>query len=149
MAATSASTIDAFLEALPDDRRAAMISLRKLILKKLPKGYVESFASGYVNYELPLSRYPTTYNKKPLVYMTLASQKSHLALYLVMVYQSPQLTAWLREAFATAGKKLDMGKSCVRFKSLDDLPLDVIGEVIASTPVEAFIKQYEQSREKP
>lgn len=68
--------------------------------------------------------------------MTLASQKSHLALYLVMVYHSPQLTAWLREAFANAGKKLDMGKSCLRFKSLDDVPLDVIGEVIASRSVE-------------
>ena len=149
MAATNASTIDAFLEALPDDRRAAMITLRKLILKRLPKGYEESFASGYFNYELPLARYPNTYNKKPLAYMTLASQKSHLALYLVMVYQSPQLTVWLREAFAKAGKKLDMGKSCLRFKSLDDVPLDVIGDFIASTPVEAFIKQYEQSREKP
>lgn len=146
MAKTASPAIDAFLETLPEDRRAIMKTMRALILRRLPKGYVETLAGSYLNYEVPLTRYPNTYNKKPLAYMTLASQKSHVALYLVMVYQSPELTKWLRDAFVQAGKKLDMGKSCLRFKSLDELPLDVIGEVIASTPVDAFIAQHEKGR---
>lgn len=148
MATPSSASIDAFLDALPDDRRATMVAIRKLILKRLPKGYVESFASGYPSYELPLTRYPKTHNKKPLVYIALTKQKGHLAMHLLMAYQNPKLTAWLKEEFEKAGKKLDMGKGCLRFNSLDDLPLDTIGELIASTPAEAFIKQYEQMLER-
>jgi hypothetical protein len=99
-----------------------------------------------LTYVVPLSRYPTTYNKQPLAYVALAAQKHHYALYLSGVYGDPAQAAALREGFAGAGKKLDMGKSCVRFKRLDDLALDAVRAAVASTPPEAFIAQYEASR---
>jgi hypothetical protein len=101
---------------------------------------------GMISYEISLEVYPSTYNGQPLSYAGLAAQKNHYALYLMAVYGDPAREARLREGFAQAGKKLDMGKSCVRFRRLEDLPLDVIGEVIASTPPDELIATYERSR---
>src|SRR5688500_12680067 len=99
-------------------------------------------------YGVPLSTYPDTYNGQPLMCAALAAQKSHFALYLMCAYMDPALEAKLKNGFAAAGKRLDMGKSCLRFKRLDDLALDTIGEVIASVPPERLIEQYEASRQR-
>jgi hypothetical protein len=148
MARSAAATVDEYLQELPEDRRVVMSAVRKVILKNLPKGYRESMNWGMISYEIPLERYPTTYNKQPLAYVALAAQKSYYALYLTCIYGDAEREAWLEREYAKAGKKLDMGKSCVRFKSLDDIPLDVIGTVVASTTPEAYIERYEELRRR-
>jgi hypothetical protein len=101
-----------------------------------------------ISYEIPLDTYPDTHNGKPLSYVSLAAQKNHYALYLMGVYQDQQLEVQLRNGFEQAGKKLDMGKSCVRFRKLDDLPMDVIRKIIASTKPSDLIESYEDSRKR-
>jgi hypothetical protein len=141
-----AATVDEYLARLPDDRRPAIERVRGVILAHLPEGYEESVARGMLTYSVPLARHPDTYNGEPLILAALASQKRYMALYLMGVYADGG--AAFREAYRRTGKRLDMGKSCVRFRSLDDLPLDLIGETIASLPVEAFIEQYESTRRR-
>lgn len=99
-----------------------------------------------IGYYIPLERYPNTYNKQPLSIATLGSQKNHMALHLMGVYGDPKMERWFKERFAESGKKLDMGKSCVRFKKLEDLPLDVIGEAISRVTPDEFIRRYEAAR---
>ena len=149
MKKTSATTVKEYLDGLPVDQRKVLAEVRKVIRKNLPKGYKERVNWGMISYEIPLAVYPDTYNKEPLCFAMLAAQKNHYGLYLMNVYQDPKQEKTLRDGFAKAGKKLDMGKSCVRFKSLDDLPLDLIGKVVASTPVNEFIARYEANRKKP
>jgi hypothetical protein len=103
---------------------------------------------GMISYGLPLSRYRSTYNGQPLAYLSLAAQKNYYALYLLGAYMDPEQAKQLKEAFKRAGKKMDMGKSCLRFKTLDDLPLDAIAQLIASTPPEKLIAHYEAARAK-
>ncbi|MCW5805066.1 MAG: DUF1801 domain-containing protein [Deltaproteobacteria bacterium] len=143
MASSAAATVDAYLAELPEDRRAALTAVRAVVNAHLPAGYVEGMQYGMIGWCVPLSRYPDTYNGQPLAIASLASQKQYMALYLVGVYGDRDLEAWFRRAFAASGKKLDMGKSCVRFKTLDALPLDVIGQTIAKVPVDAFLARYE------
>jgi len=140
-------TVEGYLKGLPAERREAISAVRSVILKNLPKGYVEGMNWGMIAYEIPLSVYPNTYNKQPLGVAALASQKNYMAVYLMTVY-SPKMEKWLRVEFAKRGKKLDMGKCCVRFRKLDDLPLDVIGKVIAGTGVKEYIALYEKARKK-
>jgi hypothetical protein len=144
-----AATVEAYLAALPEDRRRAMSAVRDVINANLPDGYVEGMHFGMIGWCIPLSRYPTTYNGQPLGVAALASQKQYMAVYLTAVYGDRDLEAWFRAAFAAAGKKLDMGKSCVRFKTLDALPLDVIGQTIARVPVDAFLAKYEAAKGAP
>ncbi|HEY1074586.1 MAG TPA: DUF1801 domain-containing protein [Patescibacteria group bacterium] len=146
--ARSHTTIDSYLESLPEERREALRKVREVILKYLPEGYEETMDFGMPCYVIPLERFPKTYNGHPLMYAAFASQKNYMALYLMSVYGSPNIEAWFREAFAKAGKKLDMGKSCVRFKKLEDLPLDIIGQTIARVSVENYIAHYEASRNR-
>lgn len=146
MASSKATTVDAYLDELPEERRAVVSAVRDVVVQNLPAGYRETVGWGMITYCIPLEAYPDTYNKQPLGLAALAAQKNHYALYLNCVYQDPEQEAWLRDQFARAGKKMDMGKSCLRFKKLDDLPLDAIGELIASTPPERFIAQYEAAR---
>jgi hypothetical protein len=101
---------------------------------------------GMISYEIPLERYPDTYNGQPLLYAALAAQKHYYALYLMCVYQDPKLERLLRDGFARAGTKLDMGKSCVRFRKIEDLPLDTVGRIVAGTPPDQFIARYERVR---
>ncbi len=143
---SDAETVDEYLASLPDDRRAALEAVREVILANLPEGYEESMNWGMISYEVPLERYPDTYNGQPLGYAALASQKNHLAVYLNAPYLSHEATDRFQEEYRATGKKLDMGKSCVRFKNLEDLPLDVIGRSIASYPVDDFIQTMEQAR---
>lgn len=146
MVQSAPKTVDDYLDALPEDRRAVVEKVRKLIRKNLPKGYEEAFNWSMLSYQVPLARYPDTYNKQPLGYVALASQKNYFALYLLGAYSDPQQKQALEDAFEKAGKKMDMGKSCLRFKTTDDLPMDALGKLIASTPPEKMIALYEASR---
>jgi hypothetical protein len=148
MPASNASTVTEYLDSLPPERRKVIATVRSAIKRVLPKGYKETMNWGAITYEIPLSRYPTTYNGQPLCYVGLSAQKNYYSLYLLGAYSDPEQLAALKNAFKTAGKKLDMGKSCVRFKSLDDLPLDALGDIIAGMPPETYIERYEASRRK-
>jgi hypothetical protein len=139
MARSNATTVSEYLAKLSPERRTSLAKVRGVIRKRLPRGYRESMAWGMICYAVPLTRYPDTYNRQPLCYAALAAQKNHLALYLMPVYASPKLLKELQDGFKQAGKRLSMGKSCVRFRTADDLPLPVIGEIIASTPVAKWI----------
>ena len=146
MAKSSASTVDDYLAELPPERREVVAQVRDLVNRHLPRGYEERLSWGMISWEVPLSRYPTTYNKQPLAFVALAAQKNHYALYLMCAYADSSQEAALRKAYAQAGKKFDFGKSCLRFKGLDDLLAEPVGELIAGTPVEAHIAHYEASR---
>jgi Domain of unknown function (DU1801) len=143
---SDATDVEEYLSALPDDRRDALSAVRRVVLDNLPAGYEEVMHYGMISYVVPPARYPTTYNGQPLAVASLASQKRHMALYLMGVYGDEGNQAWLRERWAASGKKLDMGKSCLRFRRLDDLALDVVGGAIARTSVDELIAQYERSR---
>ena len=146
MASTSATTVDEYIASLPEDRRTAITAVRDVVRRNLPPGYEEGMQFGMIGYFVPLSRLPDTYNGQPLSLAALASQKRHMALYLNSVYGNPETERWFRERYEEAGKELDMGKSCLRFRRIDDLPLEVIGEVIARTPLDAFVERYEALR---
>ncbi len=148
MVNNDAATPEEYLASLPEDRRAIVESLRKLILANLPEGYQETVGWGMLCYGIPLELYPNTYNKQPLGYLGLASQKNHLSLYVLSAYQDSEHYQWLHDEFQKAGKKLDMGKSCIRFKKLEDLPLDVIAQSVASIPPAKLIAQYEAIKKK-
>lgn len=146
MVTSRAETVDEYLAELPDDRRDAIAEVRDVILENLPDGFVEAMNWGMISYEVPLDRHSDTYNGKPLMYAALASQKNHMAVYLTSIYVDGETENWFRSEYEATGKKLDMGKSCVRFRSLDQLPLDLIGRVIAGTSVDELIDIYERSR---
>ena len=146
MVTSTAATPDEYVASLPGDRAAAVQAVRDVINANLPAGYREGMAFGMIGWYVPLERYADTYNGQPLGLVALASQKNHLSLYLNNVYGDPGTEAWFRELWARTGKKLDMGKSCVRFRRLEDLPLDVIGETIARTELDGFIRRYEAVR---
>lgn len=140
MALSKATTVDEYLADLPDERRTEIARVRRMIKRSLPKGYREMMSSGMIAYSIPLETYPDTYNKQPLCYVALAAQKNYNALYLMGAYAKPGQEAAVRSAFAKAGKKLDMGKSCIRFKQADDLPLDQLSEIIRGLPAEELIE---------
>jgi hypothetical protein len=142
----AAATADEYLDALPPERRAVLAAVRDVVRRNLPAGYREGMGFGMIGYTIPLERYPDTYNGQPLCYAALAAQKNHYALYLMCAYGDAAATEWLASEFRKAGKRLDMGKSCVRFRRLDDLPLDAIGRFVARTTPEAFIARYEAAR---
>ena len=146
MPRSEAETVDQYLEELPPDRRAAISAVRRAILDHLPAGYQETMQFGMIGYVVPLNTYPETYNRQALQYVALASQKNYMSLYLMNVYGDQKAERWFTEGYRASGKKLDMGKSCVRFKSLEDLPMDLIGEAVARTTVDEFVERYEASR---
>jgi hypothetical protein len=148
MVRSAATNVDQYLAELPEERRAVMTAVRKLIRKNLPQGYAEAMEMGMIAYVIPLKKYPDTYNGQPLCYVALAAQKNKLSLYLLGAYGSEKKDAELRAAFKAAGKKLDMGKSCIRFRTLEDLELNAVAKAIAGTPPEEFIELYEEARAK-
>ena len=147
MVQSRAETVSQYLAELDRDRHETISTVRHVILNNLPQGYVEVMNWGMISYEVPLKIFPKTYNKKPLLYCALAAQKQYNSIYLMNIYSSKRLEQKLEEGFALAGKKLNMGKSCVRFKKFEDLPLDVIGEIVGATSLEAYIEIYRKSRE--
>ena len=143
---SDATTPDQYLAELPDDRREIVTAVRDVINAHLPEGYVESMEWGMITWSVPLETCPDTYNGKPLSYISLASQKRHLAVYLMALYTDGHELGWFREQYAERGLRLDMGKACVRFKRLEELPLDVLGEVVAMVPVEEFVRRHQAAR---
>jgi len=146
MARSEAATVDAYVQALPPERRGVASALRELIVAHLPAGYVEAMRWGMPGYEVPLARYPDTYNGQPLSVAAFAAQKNAWSLYLGVLPLDADKDAALRAAFSAMGRKPDIGKACVRFKALGDLPLAAIAEVIAGTSVDAFIAAHERGR---
>ena len=134
------TSVEDYLAGLPEDRRKALTAVRDVILDNLPDGYEEAMNWGMITYQVPLETFPDTYNKQPLMYAALASEKNKMSLHLMCLYTRPELKMRFEVANKEAGKRLDMGKSCVRFKRLDDLPLDLIANVITSTSVNEFIE---------
>ncbi len=145
---SKAATVAEYLSSLPADRRAALQAVREVILANLDRNCQECVQYGMIGYCVPHSVYPPGYHcdpKQPLPFAGLASQKNHMAIYLMCIYGSPQEEAWFRAAWAKTGRKLDMGKSCIRFKRLEDVALDVLGEALRRTPAAAYIARYEAS----
>lgn len=146
MVSSSAGSVEQYLDELSDDRSREVQSVRNIILDNLPDGYVETMRWGMITYEVPIETYPDTYNGKPLMFLALASQKHHLSLYLTNVGFVSGGEEAFRARYVQTGKKLDMGRSCVRFKKADDLATDVIGASIREMPLDDFIEKYEASR---
>jgi hypothetical protein len=142
---SDADTIEDYLAELPDDRREVLGVVRRVVLDHLPAGFEEVMQYGMISYVVPLERYPDTYNGQPLTLASVANQKRHMAIYLLGVYGDESSRSWLEARWQAAGKKLDMGKSCLRFRRLDDLALDVVGEAIARLPLDEFVAVYERS----
>ena len=146
---SDATTVRQYLDSLPPDRRKALEAVRKTIRANLDEGFKEGMQYGMIGYFVPHTLYPAGYHcdsKQPLPFASLASQKNHMALYLFCIYADPTEADGFREQWAKTGKKLDMGKGCVRFRRLEDVPLDVIGRTIKRISVKKFIGQYEASR---
>jgi hypothetical protein len=135
-----------YLASLPEDRRRTISAVRDAILAALPAGFVEGVQYGMLGYMVPLDRYPASYNGQPLCYLALAAQKRYCSLYLMNVYGERE--AAFRAAYAASGKRLDMGKSCVRFRTAQDLALEVITRQIAWDTVESFIQYSEAARHR-
>ncbi len=146
MVRSNAATVADYLAELPPDRAAVVSHVRDLINDALPEGYCEGTGYGMIEWVVPLEDYPDTYNGQPLIYAGLAAQKNHFSLYLNCVYSSSERTERLKVAFAKAGKKIDMGKSCIRFKRIDQLAEDVIAAEIASAAPAEFIAISEAAR---
>jgi hypothetical protein len=146
---SKAKSVSQYLAELPADRRKAIEQVRVVIRKHLPKGYEEIMQYGMIGYAVPLSIYPPGYHcakDTPLPFISLASQKNFMALYLFCLYMNKKDQAWFKKEYKASGKKLDMGKSCIRFKKPEDLALDVIGKAIARMPVKKHIEIYEKAR---
>ena len=141
---SKANTVKQYLNELPNDRKKAISIVRQTILENLPEGYDEVMNWGMITYEVPLETYPNTYNGKPLMYAALASQKNHMAIYLMGCYMVPEVRNEFEKAYKKSGKQFDAGKSCIRFKKIDDLPLDLLGKTIASMDVNEFIELVEK-----
>ena len=143
---SEAATVEDYLSGLPADRREAIQMVREVILANLPEGLEEVMNWGMIVYEVPLERYPDTYNKQPLMYAALASQKNHMAVYLTGIYMDDGARREFEDAYRATGKRFDVGQSCVRFHKIDDLPLSLIGDTIGSVGMDEFIVRYEDGR---
>lgn len=143
---SDAKTPDAYVESLPEDRREAVRKLRETFRANLPEGYEEGMQYGMIGYYVPHSVYPPGYHcdpKQPVPFAGIANQKQYVSVYLMCIYMDPALTERFVGEYGKTGKKLDMGKGCVRFKKMDDIPYDLLGETIARIPVDAFLARYE------
>ncbi len=157
---SKAATVEEYLASLPEERRAALQAVREVLLRNMDKRIVERMSYGMIGYAIPHSVHPAGYHcdpAMPLPYAGLASQKGHMSLYLMCVHFDPKdecagttpFTAWFREAWERTGKKLDMGRACIRFRKVEDLALDVIAEAVRRADVDHFIAAYEQARSAP
>ena len=138
---SDAKTIQEYLADMPSERREAIEKVRETILNNLPEGFEEAINWGMITYQVPLEVYPDTYNKKPLMYAALANQKNHMAVYLTSIYMDKKLSQDFEQSYRETGKRYDVGKSCVRFRKLDDLPLPVIAEGIRSMEMDEFVSR--------
>lgn len=137
---SNATTVEQYIDSLPSGQNNAIRKVRKMILDNLPAGYEEAMSWGMISYQVPLEVYPDTYNKKPLIYAALASQKNHMAVYLLAIYADEAKRREFEKEYRATGKRFDVGKSYVRFRKLDDLPLEIIAKAIASIEMDDFIE---------
>jgi len=145
---SKATTVTEYLKELPEDRRKSVQALRRVFKANVGKGIKEGMQYGMIGYFVPHSIYPDGYHcdpKQPLPFAGIGNQKGHIGLYLFCTYCDPSHKAWFTKAWKASGKKLDMGKACVRVKSADDVPMDVLAEALRMMPVDRFIDVYESS----
>lgn len=149
---SKATTVAQYLKELPADRREAMTALHAVIMKNLPKGFKETISYGMIGYVVPHELYPAGYHcdpKLPLPFMNIASQKNFIAFYHMGIYAMPDLLQWYKAEFAKhSNAKLDMGKSCTRFKKPQDIPFDLIGKLVKKMSVKKWIEVYESGIKK-
>jgi len=146
MVQSKAKTVAQYLRELPDDRRAALQVLREVFLENVDSDIVEVMSYGMIGYHVSFDAYPGGYHcdpSTPLPYAGLASQKNHLALYMMGLYMDPDDVAWFQSTWKATGNRLDMGKSCVRFRRIEDVPLEVVAEAIRRMPSKRYIQTYE------
>ena len=143
---SDATTVREYLDGLPHKRRQAIETVRETLLAHLPEGYEEVMNWGMITYQVPLEASGETYNGQPLMYAALASQKNHMAVYLSAIYADDRERERFEERYRATGKRYDVGKSCVRFRRLDDLPLELIGDAVGAVPMDRFIQTYEAGR---
>ena len=143
---SEATTVEEYISELSEERQEWVTTVREVVLANLPEGYEEVMDFGMIAYVVPLSVVPKTYNGHPLMYAAIASEKNYVSVHLMNIYASQETQKWFVDSYKATGKRMNMGKSCVRFRTLDDLPLDLIGEAVGKTPMEDWIKVYEASR---
>ncbi len=145
-------TVEEYILQLPEDRREAIIKLRETILKNIPKGYEETISYGMIGYVVPHSVYPEGYvctPELPLPFVNIANQKNHIAVYHMGMYSKPELLEWFKNEFPKHSKyKLDMGKSCIRFKKPEHIPYGLIGELMQKMSTQEWIGIYEKNYKK-
>lgn len=146
--AKDSTTVAGFLSKLPPERRREVERVRRVLRRYMPKGYEEVISKNMLVYQVPLKNYSETYNKQPLWYVALASEKSYLSLHVMPLYSDATQTQRLKDAFKAEGKKLDMGKACIHFQRADELALDPIGEIVASTPLERWVEIAKAARRR-
>lgn len=138
------TTVDGYLESLPAEKRDVIAAARKLVRANIPKGYAEFMNWGVISWGIPLSEFSNTYNGQPLCYVALGANKHNVSLHLMGCYANPKQTAFLKDEFKKAGKKFDMGKACLHFKTLDDLELKSLGKVIGSVTPGQYLEMYKR-----
>ena len=141
-------TVQDYIASLPQDRQEAILAVRDVVVKNLPKGVEEGIQYGMIGYFIPHSVYPDGYHcnpSEPLPFAHIASQKNHMAVYLMCIYGKDEHVEWFKNAWQKTGKRLDMGKSCVRFKKLENVALDVIGKAVKKVSVKQFVAHYENT----
>lgn len=146
---SKAATVDEYLAELPEDRREALQAIRRVVNSNLGSGFEEGMQYGMIGWFVPHSVYPAGYHcdpKQPLPFMGLASQKNHIGFYAFCIYTDSKVKDWFVDEFQKAGKRLDMGKSCIRFKKLEAIPLELLGQLTSKISVEKFIQSYEEAR---
>jgi hypothetical protein len=141
---SEATTVAEYLEAVDPERRPTVETVHDVVADAMPPGYHEGIAWGMITWSVPLERFPDTYNGQPLGYVALAAQKRHLSLYLMGLYSDPDRERDFRERWTAGGRRLDMGKSCLLFKRVEDLDLDLLRETVAGMPVEEFLAVYKR-----
>ncbi len=145
---STAASVAEYLRSLPEDRRPAIEAVRRVVNDNLPPGYEEAMNWGMITWQVPLATYPDTYNGQPLMYAGLASQKRYMALHLMGIYTSPAAREAFEAAYRATGKRFDAGKACVRFRKLDDLPLDLVAETIAALPAAELVRLAQAARRR-
>ena len=148
MVSSNAKTVDEYIAELPEARADVVSAVRELLLANLPQGLEETMNWGMISYEVPFSVFPNTYNKQPLMFAALAAQKHHYSIYLSSIYAIEEIRAKFEADYLATGKRYDVGKGCIRFRKLEDLPLDVVAKAVASVSMEEFIDAYTALRNR-
>lgn len=146
MVSSAATTVEDYLAELPDERRAVVAQVRNLVNDHLPDGYEECMQYGMISWVVPLERYPTPYNKQPLAVVSLAAQKNAYSLYLLGLYADEARAQDFRDRWTASGRRLDMGKSCLRFRKVEDLDDELLAEAVAGVGVDEYVAAAEAAR---